>query len=106
MEDRKKIAEQFVNEVLGEGFIRNLNLFCSVLEESDSILLSRFRPYVGSWVIQKMFIPFDDRDVFRPVLKDWAEEVFKDWWSCRLSVETDPLTGKKNPIKYIEKIEK
>lgn len=106
MEDREKIAQQFINEVLGEDFIRELRLFILPSGESDSIMICKSWPYVGSWVVQTMSIPFDDREVFRPVLKDWAEEVFKEWWSCSLSVETDPLTGEKRPVKHIDKKEK
>lgn len=104
-EVRDKIAEQFLNEVLGEGYLEEHRLFLLVPEDRSSINIMKSWPVFHTWIVQGMSMPYDDREVFRPVLKEWVSEVFNEWFSCNLEVEVDPVTGEKRPVKHVQKKE-
>lgn len=100
-EERDKIAEQFLNEVLGEGYLEENSLFMLMSENKSSILIIKSWPVFHTWMWQCMSIPYDEREVFRPVLKDWVDELYKGWDSCDLEAVENPESGEKRPVRHI-----
>lgn len=95
------VAEQFLNEVLGEGFLEANHLFVMMSEEGRTINIYKSWPVFHTWVWQRMSVPYDDREVFRPVLKEWVIELYKGRDCSDLEAAVDRETGEKRPVRHI-----